>query len=231
PKWLGQLACDWVTAEATVITLNYDTLVERATVGDPSDEDRLSLSHIYPDNLANIRSIGKTLWGASPKGAFAYYKLHGSVNWHYSGREDFFGETIYYSDVSKWGSDVTKHELESVAPAKDKEILIIPPVAEKTTFFRNEYVRGIWQNAGVALSEATRVIVVGYSLPATDIGMEFFLQRYVPAAGTPWYVVDIDSEVTTRYRALLTNQNVHDAYVAEADAVRRFATDYPTLSQ
>ncbi|MXW23286.1 MAG: hypothetical protein F4Z96_01150, partial [Chloroflexi bacterium] len=42
PDWLGQLVGRWVTAQATVITLNYDTLVERATVGEPSDEDGLS---------------------------------------------------------------------------------------------------------------------------------------------------------------------------------------------
>lgn len=231
PDWLGQLVGRWVTAQATVITLNYDTLVERATVGEPSDEDGLSLSHIYPANLANIRSIGAAmLWGASPKDAFAYHKLHGSINWHYSGREDFYGETIYYSDVSKWGAGVSEHELESVAPSKDKQTLVIPPVAEKTTFFRNEYVSGNWRNAGVALSEASRVFVLGYSLPPTDMGMELFLQRYLPAANAPWYIVDIDSEVTTRYRRLLNDRSVADAYVGDADAVRRFASDYPEVA-
>ena len=229
-EWLGQLTRNWDTAQATVITLNYDTLVERASVGEPSDGNALSLSHIYPDNLANIRSIGKALLSASPRDTFAYYKLHGSINWHYSGREDFYGETIYFSNVSRWGLELTAHESDSEAPAKDKEALIIPPVAEKTTFFQNEYVRGIWQNAGVALSEATRVFVIGYSLPATDMGMEFFLQRYMPAAGTPWYIVDIDTEVTTRYRALLTNQNVQDGYVAESNAVQGFTADYPEVT-
>ena len=72
---------------------------------------------------------------------FTYFKLHGSVNWLYSGRENFFGETIFYSDVSPWGSCIADFERDSRLSAEDKQSLIIPPVTEKTTYFNNETVR------------------------------------------------------------------------------------------
>ena len=224
PSWFRSLVQAWHEKSATVITLNYDTLVERAAISNSA----LSLSHIYPENFANIRSIGNTLWGADALDTFRYYKLHGSVNWHYSGREEFYGETIYYSDVTGWGGVDSDHERQSRGPVADKEMLIIPPVSEKTSYFNNEYVRGLWINAGRALSSATRVFVVGYSLPETDMGMGFFLSQYIPGHQTPWYIVNTDYEVVGRYRALLTTQDICDVYVDGSEPVLRLAHEYPT---
>ncbi len=79
--------------------------------------------------------------GVNPLKTFRYFKSHGSTNWHYSGRDNFYGETIYYSYVSpwesNWGSNEHSFELESLANARDKDVLIIPPVTEKTTHFNN----------------------------------------------------------------------------------------------
>ena len=62
----------------------------------------------------------------------------------------------------------------------DKTPLIIPPVTDKLTYFNNETVRRLWQEASNALLVATRVFVIGYSLPISDLGMEFFLRHSLP---------------------------------------------------
>ena len=216
-----------------VITLNYDTLVERAAGAlsnpDVNNGQGIALSQIYPPYFSNIRSRGATLLGAGKLDTFTYFKLHGSVNWHYSGREDFYGETIFYSDVSPWGPTQDDHEKESRLSARDKETLIIPPVAEKTTFFNNETVRRLWQEASAHLEGATRVFVIGYSLPMADLGMQFFLKRGLPIQGTPWYIINTDKMVIGRYQDLLApQQTIHADFVGE-DAVSRFADAYPNI--
>ena len=233
PQWLESLVDRWNVHQASVITLNYDTLVERVARALPNPDINegkgIALSQLYPPYFSNIRSRVAPLWSAGALDTFTYFKLHGSVNWHYSGRENFYGETIFYSDVSLWGSKKDPFERESRLSAGDKQPLIIPPVAEKTTFFNNETVRKLWQEASDELEGATRVIVIGYSLPVSDLGMTFFLKRSLPIEKTPWYIVDTDFKVVSRYRGLLApQQTICDDFVGE-DAVRRFADAYPNL--
>ena len=54
------------------------------------------------------------------------------------------------------------------------EALIIPPVTEKTTYFRNETVGRVWWEAAQALRHAARVFVIGYALARSDLGMRAF---------------------------------------------------------
>ena len=232
PKWLQPLIERWNIHQTSVITLNYDTLVERATrsliTSASNNGVGIELSQVYPPYFSNIRSrVRSQFWGASRLDTFTYFKLHGSVNWHYSGREDFYGETIFYSDVSPWGTKICNKEIDSSSYARDKEALIIPPVAEKTTYFNNETVRRLWQEASEALESATRVFVIGYSLPISDLGMQFFLKRSLPISGTQWYIVNPDRDVARGYRKLLEpQQTVLDDYVGQDDPLPRFVDDY-----
>ena len=232
-NWLKPLIDRWRLHRASVITLNYDTLVERVARGLPHPEINngrgIALSQMYPPYFSDIRSRIVTLLWAGKLDTFTYFKLHGSVNWHYSGTQDFYGETIFYSDVSPWGPELNDYEKESRLFAGDKETLIIPPVAEKTTYFTNETVRKLWQEASDHLEGATRVFVIGYSLPVSDLGMRFFLKRSLPVQGTPWYITDKDKDVICRYRDLLApQQTICDDFVGE-DAVSKFAGTYPDI--
>ena len=231
PIWLDRLIAQWNARRVSVITLNYDTLVERAAMAfsNPAinNGEGIPPSQVYPPYFSNIRSRRVSLVSSSPLETFTFYKLHGSVNWHYSGMEDFYGETIFYSDVSPWGSNPDPREIDSLSSAEDKETLIIPPVAEKTTYFNNETVRRLWQEASNKLYSAERVFVIGYSLPISDLGMQFFIKQSLPSNGTPWYIVNTDTDVTNRYSDLLEpQQTVVDEYVGEDDPVSRFVDAY-----
>ena len=188
PEWLRRLILAWHRREAVVITLNYDTLVEKAC-RDLRVSEKTSVlrpADIYPPYFANLASrSGVGLWGGEVFPTFRLLKLHGSVNWHYSGREDFHGETIFFSDVPEFGppGDEAARNARSQRlrdMAADKETLIIPPVAEKTTYFNNETVRGLWKDAAAALQGAATLYVIGYSLPISDLGMRFFLAGNTP---------------------------------------------------
>ena len=171
PQWLNDLIRSWHKNQATVITLNYDTLVENAVEkaqipsGVPNEGD-LTTNDIYPGYLANLLTRTRSIFSRGKKiNTFSYLKLHGSLNWYYSGRTDFYGETIFYSRVLPPPLPELHH---------DKEMLIIPPVYEKTGYFNNESIRRLWRDAGEALAMAERMFVIGYSLPVSDLGMGFF---------------------------------------------------------
>ena len=234
PDWLRQLVTAWHLRQATVITLNYDTLVERAARNLKVSEEQGPFlpEDLYPPYFANILSrSGAGLWGRKDPLTFRLLKLHGSVNWHYSGREDFHGETIFFSDVPGFGPaadeagrDALTRRLRNMAA--DKETLLIPPVAEKTTYFNNETVRALWKDASAALRNAAALHVVGYSLPMSDLGMQFFLAGNSPDANAPVHVVDIDAGMPDRFREFLQRADVGDRHVGMEDPVVLFAADY-----
>ena len=226
PEWLKSLIGYWHNSKASVITLNYDTLVERSTIAlkhlDTTYDSGISLGNIYPPYFSRIMSRHQSLVGHNSLKTYKYLKLHGSVNWHYSGTENFYGETIFYSSVSPWGPR-NDHERESLQSAKDKQPLIIPPVSEKTIYFNNESIRGLWREASEDLQGATRVIVIGYSLPISDLGMQFFLKHSLPIVGTSWYIVDPDIKALQRFRHLLEpGQKVLGDYTNKDNPVHEF---------
>lgn len=231
-SWLNCLIRSWHEQHATIITLNYDTLVERASreLQITAKIKRILAEQMYPPYFTDIASrSGDGLWSKERFDTFLYLKLHGSVNWYYSGRDNFYGETIFYADVPPLGSDQSAQEKKLRLLSKDKETLIIPPVNEKTTYFNNETVRGLWNDASVALSNATQVFVMGYSLPDSDIGMRLFLINNQPRPQTPVYVIDTDAEVVARYEHLLPKLQIKAEFAHTQNPVEKFSKHYPNL--
>lgn len=234
PKWLEQLLRIWHDRQSVVITLNYDTLVERVARGlwvpserptEPDEDPELNeihLANLYPPYLTFVGGRSGYAVGAPlPRSTFTLLKLHGSTNWYYSGRPDFYGENILYADVPVFGDATAGDE----GRRADKETLIIPPVTEKTTYFRNETVNRVWLEAADALSTAERVFVIGYSLPPSDLGMRLFLTTVRRDPLPPFYIVDIDPKVAGRYQKAL-HLDVSTSFIREEDAVAQFANHY-----
>ena len=80
--------------------------------------------------------------------------------------------------------------------------VIVPPTWNKAEY---QQIANVWKHAGLHLSEAENIIVIGYSLPETD---QFF--RYLFALGTigdarpqRFWVVDPDADVAKRFQRLL----------------------------
>ena len=231
PDWLVSLISQWHVRHASVLTLNYDTLIERATHKVIVDKNEGILAEsIHPPYFSNILTrSGEAAWGELKTNSLTYLKLHGSTNLFYSGRSDFYGETIYMTKAPPWGTGYRDYESSSKLVSADKEVLLIPPVTDKLTYFNNETVRQLWLDACSALRSARRVFVIGYSLPPTDLGMNFFLQHSRPSDGTAVYVVDQKSEVVTRFKEVLPTLKVKGEFAGDADAVQKFVGKYPGL--
>lgn len=128
-----------------------------------------AFSHfILPFYLYRLPLGGKDQGQSFPdpkESVFSYYKLHGSVNWFYSGLHEVIDEPIYYrpSDaISTTG----------LVP------VIIPPVLDKNSFYKNHTLQIQWHNALVALQDSsiTTFYFVGYSLIPTDMIARYLFQ-------------------------------------------------------
>ncbi|KGD69322.1 hypothetical protein [Flavobacterium aquatile] len=119
-------------------------------------------------------------------------KLHGSYNWLQCPRclrvYINFNEKLV---VSQFKQKVKCRHCHSNFGTHDSHILIsnlIMPTFLKD--FSNPQYKLIWQNAGVELSEATKIVFIGYSLPQADFEMRQLLSRMIRE--------DAEIEVVTR---------------------------------
>lgn len=210
PNWLCSLIKFWDKNKSSVITFNYDTLIERA-----ASKIEISKESIYPVPFTDIMRERAFRLGSDTKDSFKLFKLHGSVNWYYSGSASFNGEVLYSGDISSWGEQGNELELLSMSAASDKVPLIVPPTTEKATYFQHETLRQIWLKASASLSAATQIYCIGYSLPITDLGIRLFLQHSRPNEKTSLIIVNKDSKVVEHYQKLLGNSyNIDGTYAA-----------------
>jgi hypothetical protein len=129
---------------------------------------------------------------------FKLFKLHGSINWFYSGRSEFFGEELWYIPCER-GVDGVFDIVEGGNPdgvdwrrLSGKLPLIIPPVLDKSAFFQHEALRSMWFHAGEALKLASRIICLGYSLPDSDLALTQFLRSCAPPKNVHFEIVDLN---------------------------------------
>ena len=152
---------------------------------------------------------------------FSLLKLHGSINWFYSGTADSVGETIYYTNIRKWGNHGSV-KLSSKKAVDDKVPLIVPPTTEKNKFFHHESIRYIWHRAERPLKEAEELYSIGYSLPPSDLAIRLFLLEGSNKQKKKLFIVNPDVCVVERYSKLLGHgYEIRDDYVG-TNALQRF---------
>ena len=227
PCWLRKLTHHWHQYQSNVITLNYDTLVERAA-GEPKEGgNRLAYpNHLYPVPLALSTTRSGSVWGSGAIDSFKLFKLHGSINWYHSGSHATTGEVLYYSAICGWGN-TSDREVESESHVADKVPLIVPPSTEKSEFFQHESIKHLWTLAGYQIRSSSRIYVIGYSLPATDLTARLFLIEGGSDGNSrkELYIVNPDHTVVSRYRDLLGNTFEIKGDFIGPNAVERFV-DY-----
>lgn len=215
PEWLERLVTFGNESQSFVITVNQNTLVERAAaIGE------IELEHIYATPLPDVRRV--TVSGSDPISTFSLFKLHGSVNWYYFGAPSNEGEVIYLGRITPLNQPPGDHESESLFSAFDKFPLTVPPTSGKSAYFHHETVRANWREAARSLMNASSACCIGYSMPLTDLGIQFFMKSSAYELGpVPLYVVNNDPCVIARYETMLTGPyEIHDDYVGD-DAIER----------
>jgi hypothetical protein len=229
PDWLHSLVRYWDQTEATVISFNYDRLVELAYLQSAEKPDKWP-GELYsiPVTPAALR-VGSIVSG-DRRPTLRLLKLHGSVSWWYSGPEGGEFDVIY--DVAwngSFGRGIEDLWEDTNAYVTDKLPLLIPPTATKTAFYSNRLLAAQWQIAAQALKEADELVVMGYSAPPTDLGVTNLISSNFQ--GEAIVPVDISSNVLERV-ANLVNQNapaqIVEAFISQnaiEEWVKMFAGD------
>ena len=184
PRWLDSLVRLLHHRHATIITLNYDRLVEIAlcraglrdlTIDDERRvDDRSALLDIPPTKLLSATDGDLRGWTLSQ--TLRLLKLHGSLDWWMSPR-DATGSTLVREEL-RFGVDgvpISFPPDDHSRVLTGRELALVPPVLTKSTYFTNIVTRQLWEDANKALSKADHVAIVGYSLPPGDSMMSGLL--------------------------------------------------------
>lgn len=180
--------------EDTVVTVNYDLLVERALLGEFGSFNY----RIEGFDVARIPSDLEISQGP------AILKLHGSANWRFCeprGAKECCGRMFVYApdeNLPAYGYGVVRL---CECRSGDLRTPIIPPVALKrlTTAPFAE----LWRSAAQAMIHAGEVYIIGYSLPIYDVAIRELL-RLVRAYNREarFVVVNPDPKARDRFRIL-----------------------------
>jgi hypothetical protein len=174
-SWLAPFAHYLHDRKATIATLNYDTLLETAFGNISVRDTKRGTGLLDTRCVVGLEVDYGNVFATDVKPSARMLKLHGSTSWFYSGSDSYYGEAIY------------GRQLPGKVP------LILPPVAQKNTYFKNELVQGQWALAAEAIATADRIFCIGYSLPLTDLTFRFLLQT-PRETRAHFYVVNRDEE-------------------------------------
>lgn len=228
PSWLFDLVSVWHARRAQVITLNYDTLIERNVdqhlIADPG-ADRLVTSSDMLDGLPPTSAGTGAIVGVGLQ-TMRLLKLHGSTSWFWV-PNDTTGSTI-----QRWGP---LPGLKDAAPDVEadrgrtlpgREPFIVPPTTTKASFYNNPLTREIWTRSHKAIRHCDRLFLVGYSFPSTDVSVTGLVADALITRDTPAEVRIVDKNPEP-IRARLESIGIHPAIEEPAQGcVERFVAGY-----
>jgi hypothetical protein len=190
---LGMYGTGAMKGRNTIITFNYDCLVDQAlsSLGVPWTYGFHSYGPIA-NYSKGATALGMTtgLEANPPKesDSVGLYKIHGSVNWGRKADEDGrLGMTTIYGSYSD-------------LRASNDDVVLVPPSWQKTL---TGPVSLAWTQAVQALSKATRIVVIGFSMPPTDTHFRYLLAAGLKANASLRSVLFVDPAMeAVRNRAL-----------------------------
>ncbi|WP_318345680.1 SIR2 family protein [Flagellimonas baculiformis] len=178
--------------EVAVLTTNWDILLDNALkrklrdLKKPNEDFEGVVDYCcYVSSLdRNDHSIKPGLY-ALGKGKFniKLLKLHGSMNWLHCPKcqrvfvkfyEKIAGDIVFHNQHCRHcKNNYTENNNNSL---KLRSNLIMPTFLKDLNNFQ---IKLIWQNAGVELSEADKIVFIGYSLPQADFELRQLLSRMI----------------------------------------------------
>lgn len=233
PTWLQQLVEHWQHNDATVITFNYDNLAElawrlHAAPGEPVPDGSRSAqpwTNLYPMPIPPVTSRFTMLRNRLPpdlKVGMSLLKLHGSLTWRYAGLNGASSDLIYETAGilnCRWNARGLS-PIYAEGYSADLEPMIVPPTAAKSPYYTNGILRANWKLAAKTLRGADELVIMGFSLPPTDLLVSSMLVTTLrPTCRiTP---VDFGTDIVKRIRETLDiaegNERLDSTYAGGGD--------------
>jgi hypothetical protein len=142
-----------------VITFNYDLVLDHALM-----RAGFPISYHLPPEYVSIPA-------ANNKEGFALLKLHGSTNWGICSKCKRHIMVSFDKMTSDPGifRNMECRECQKTA----FQPMLVPPSWDKTEY--QDLMRPIWNRAVIELQRATRICIIGYSLPESDAYFKYLL--------------------------------------------------------
>jgi hypothetical protein len=236
PPWLTNLVTWFHLFECTVITFNYDNLIEYVLMSeDIEGSDGTERRRVRPvDILGDLPPYPPQpgrLAGRLVK-TFQLLKLHGSLDWRWSPGDES-GATLNRLDLTGRWEHPGQLDFEEIARRlPGREPFIVPPTAIKSPYYTNPITRELWSRSAEALDATKVVILMGYSMPITDLVFTAMLRENVHAEQTTagrqqFIVVDLNPELVKNNLFKLGYEQNHIAAEFGGDAcVADFVSAY-----
>ena len=173
----------------SVLTLNYDTLVERHLDSkDKAERLRRLQNAIGPPVSGRLDRPAPMFRGRAPGERGIFAKLHGSIDWITCPNENcpnhHYIQTIsqYYPAKEEGPRFPGMNKAHCNTCGWSPEIVIVPPTAAKP-FERFSKLNVMWSQAHEALRQAQRWVFIGVSFAATDFHLSALLRAASRDAG------------------------------------------------
>jgi|HubBroStandDraft_6_1064221.scaffolds.fasta_scaffold33020_6 hypothetical protein len=220
PTWLHALVDAWANRGATVITLNYDALVEK-TYETVVQTKSIALYTFSPEPLQGSR------WNGVSNYRFDLLKLHGSITWYVHPSESSQPLGPVYDAALNRGWACPDDQAALRNRAGGRRPLLVPPVLGKDPFFDRPELRDQWLRADECIREAERLFLLGYSLPQADLAIRFLLDRAPQRCIV--YPVNPDPRVKERVARVLSPRDIDSRFSGRDDTIRELADAYSEL--
>lgn len=142
-----------------VITFNYDLVLDHALM-----RADIPISYHLPEQNVSVP-------GANTRDGLSLLKLHGSTNW---GICTACKRHIFVSIDKTTASPGIFKTMECRECQKHAfQPMLVPPSWDKTEY--QDLIQPIWNQAVAELQKATRICIIGYSLPESDAYFKYLL--------------------------------------------------------
>ncbi len=205
PPWLPRFLTATHCRRSTLITFNYDTLVECAVHARQLFQAGYAEPVPWTEVLGNVPAPPASSFkvGATPVDTLHLLKLHGSLNWYWVPGDASGISMARRSLPGTFEAPNSYQEVDRRRQLPGRVPFVVPPSATKSVYYGNAIVRETWAQAAQALRSAVSVSILGYSLPVTDATFSGMLRHSLESTLAPIQVVDVcPANVLARLEAL-----------------------------
>lgn len=198
----------------TIVSFNYDCLIDHALKKYGSHKWNARYGYGFNLGSRGTKLRGDEFWQpGTPAGQTAtakLLKLHGSLHFR-------------ITEPSQRAPTVHLKQRPYTQQRGDMHFTIIPPESNKQ--FDRGVFRDLWRQAGDALHRATAIVLIGYSLPPTDLHSTALLRTSLKNNGLKsLVVVNPDQDARRRTRDILHRGITADTRVLSFGTLAEFVS-------
>jgi hypothetical protein len=170
PRYLKEKLAELKKGDV-VITLNWDTMVERSLLASKSWAPTDGYGFRKKLFLGTSQSDKKPL-NPVPKSQICVLKLHGSVGWYSKNQHVHFDRKFLSAFPFPWEDGPRCFDPQQPNDVRSYAVMAYPTYLKKLA---DQEMQQVWHSAANALRKAHMVEVWGYSLPESDAAIRILL--------------------------------------------------------